>query len=40
MSDFEDWIGREMRAADRLDAGLAARFTATLMELVAAPRMI
>jgi len=29
MSDFEDWIGREMRAADRLDPGLAARFSAT-----------
>ena len=29
MSDFAEWIGREMRAADRLDAGLAARFAAT-----------
>ena len=29
MSDFDDWIGREQRAADRLDAALAARWCAT-----------
>ena len=29
MNEWDAWIGREMRAADRLDAGLAARFVAT-----------
>ncbi len=29
MSDWSDWIGREMRAADRLDPALAARWSAT-----------
>ena len=29
MSDWADWIGREQRAADRLDPGLAARWYAT-----------
>ncbi|HBQ52869.1 MAG TPA: hypothetical protein DD790_00105 [Erythrobacter sp.] len=29
MSDWADWIGREQRAADRLDPGLAARWHAT-----------
>ncbi len=30
MSDWSDWIGREARAADRLDEALAARWLATL----------
>ena len=29
MADWADWIGREQRAADRLDPGLAARWHAT-----------
>jgi len=29
MADWADWIGREQRAADRLDPGLAARWYAT-----------
>ncbi|MDG6080137.1 hypothetical protein E3U23_13160 [Erythrobacter litoralis] len=29
MTDWQDWIGREQRAADRLDQGLAARWCAT-----------
>ncbi|GAA3788043.1 MaoC family dehydratase N-terminal domain-containing protein [Qipengyuania pelagi] len=29
MKDFADWIGREQRSADRLDAALAARWCAT-----------
>lgn len=29
MNDYEGWIGREQRQADRLDAGLAGRFLAT-----------
>ena len=29
MEDFADWIGREQRSADRLDAALAARWCAT-----------
>lgn len=29
MSDFSAWIGREMRAKDRLDEGLATRWLAT-----------
>ena len=29
MSDWQDWIGREQRAADRLDPALAARWCAT-----------
>ena len=29
MRDFADWIGREQRSADRLDAALAARWCAT-----------
>ncbi len=29
MGDFADWIGREQRSADRLDAALAARWCAT-----------
>lgn len=29
MADWSDWIGREIRAADRLDAALAARWCAS-----------
>ncbi|MBB3034175.1 FAS1-like dehydratase domain-containing protein [Alteriqipengyuania lutimaris] len=30
MADWSDWVGREARAADRLDEALAARWLATL----------